>query len=103
MDVFFFSTYVASHHICKHVVQIALKKFQSSAKEKSKSERVNSFNQVLLRSGRINKAFAATRDVFKRFDVDNSGTMDHDELQAALDILGNIQKYEKYRFRTFPH
>tara|TARA_B100000780_G_C20992547_1_gene396958 strand:- start:24 stop:836 length:813 start_codon:yes stop_codon:yes gene_type:complete len=82
-------------------VQIALKKFQSSAKEKSKSERVNSFNQVLLRSGRINKAFAATRDVFKRFDVDNSGTMDHDELQAALDILGN--KMSKEELETVFH
>ena len=54
-----------------------------------KSERVNSFNQVLTRSNRIRKSLQHIRSVFARFDVDQSNSIDRQELTAALQILGN--------------
>jgi hypothetical protein len=70
-------------------VAAALKRYKDTMGEKPKSERVNSFNQVLLRSGRLLKALDAVKDVFKKFDVDNSNSMDHGELVEALKVLGN--------------
>jgi len=76
-------------------VTAALKRFLATSKDKSKSEQVSSFNQVLLRSGRITKALDAVREVFKQFDADNSGSIDHEELGAALDVLGNKMSKEE--------
>ena len=70
-------------------VTAALKRFQTNSKDKSKSEQVSSFNQVLLRSSRITKALLAVREVFQKFDVDKSGSMDYEELGSALEVLGN--------------
>jgi hypothetical protein len=68
---------------------LALQRYQAKASDIPKSERVSSFNQVLLRSGRIVSALDAVRQVFKKFDVDNSNSMDHGELTEALKVLGN--------------
>ena len=70
-------------------VTAALQRFQKTAKDKPKSERVTSFNQTLLRSGRIVKALSAVKEVFQKFDADSSGGIDHTELGAALEVLGN--------------
>ena len=67
----------------------ALQRYQANSSGIPKSERVSSFNQVLLRSHRIVKALNAVREVFKKFDVDNSNSMDHGELAEALKVLGN--------------
>ena len=78
-------------------VTAALKRFQETSKDKSKSEQVSSFNQVLLRSGRITKALNALRDVFKKFDADESGSIDHEELGSALEVLGNKMSKEELK------
>jgi calcium-binding protein CML len=70
-------------------VTAALQRFQKTAKDKPKSERVTSFNQTLLRSARIVKALSAVKEVFQKFDADSSGGIDHTELGAALEVLGN--------------
>ena len=68
---------------------LALQRYQAKASDIPKSERVSSFNQVLLRSRRIVSALDAVRQVFKKFDVDGSNSMDHGELTEALKVLGN--------------
>ena len=68
---------------------LALQRYQAKSSDIPKSERVSSFNQVLLRSGRIVSALDAVRQVFKKFDVDGSNSMDHSELTEALKVLGN--------------
>ena len=68
---------------------MALQRYKEKSKDIPKSERVSSFNQVLLRSQRIVKALDAVRQVFKKFDVDNSNSMDYGELTSALKVLGN--------------
>jgi calcium-binding protein CML len=67
----------------------ALKRFQQTSKDKPKSERVTSFNQTLLRSARINEALKAVHEVFEKFDADESGSIEYEELGAALEVLGN--------------
>ncbi len=54
-----------------------------------RSERVGSFNHVLLRSARIRKALDHVKSVFKLHDVDSSDSIEYAELTEALKALGS--------------
>ena len=70
-------------------ITAALQKYKLTIESIPKSERVKSFNQVLTRSGKIRKSLTHVKTVFKRFDADESNSIDHAELTEALKVLGN--------------
>ena len=70
-------------------ITAALQKYKVTIESIPKSERVKSFNQVLTRSGKIRKSLTHVKTVFKRFDADESNSIDHAELTEALKALGN--------------
>lgn len=47
-----------------------------------------SFDRIILKFPLINKAFNSIKEVFDRFDVDNSGTIDKSELNNCMRALG---------------
>ena len=46
------------------------------------------FDRIILKFPAILRAFTSLRKVFRRFDTDHNGTIDHEELQACLEALG---------------
>lgn len=73
----------------------ALKRFKASEADRAKKDRVASFNQVIMRFARIRTAIKHIEGVFKRFDADESGFIDYEELTQALQVLGsNVSRTE---------
>lgn len=85
------SKYAAGEQRSEFDVRVsnALKEYKAKLESAPKSERVKSFNQVLIRSGKIRKGFDVIKGVFQKFDVDASDSIDHSELVEALKVLGN--------------
>ena len=67
----------------------ALKRFQLTSGDRSKSETVSSFNQVIMRFGKVRTSLDYVRSIFRKFDADGSGAIDHGELQNALKEMGS--------------
>lgn len=79
----------------------ALKRYQATAAELPKAQRVKSFNQVILRAGKIHKGFDVIKRVFRRFDADGSDSIDHGELTRALNVLSNQEVTREEAQRVF--
>jgi calcium-binding protein CML len=65
-----------------------LKSYKDNIDTIQKNEKVKSFNQVLIRSKRIKNALLHISKVFDTFDVDQSDSIDHNELTEVLKALG---------------
>ena len=68
-------------------VAAALKQYKATVADLPKAQRVKSFNQVILRAGKIHRGFDVIKRVFRRFDADESDSIDHGELVRALNVL----------------
>ena len=87
------STPTKSRYVSPFDVRVtsALQAFKAriDAANLPRSERVCSFNHVLLRAGRIRAALDHVKAVFSTYDVDHSDSIDRGELTEALKVLGS--------------